>query len=220
MYKTILIPTDGSQLAKKAVEHGLALSKAASAAVIFVTATADWSATQMAELVERGVPEPVQDYEKKAVAWASQVLADCEARARTMGVSCTTVHVKDKAAADAIVETAKSKGCDLIVMSSHGRGGVGRLLSAAWRRRCSPTVRSQCSSAGRLSATTGSLGTSCNGRLWQHGPDGSMQYFRYWVAAERSTSEFVRHFRNTPALWPLIAVNLSACLGKYGRAGD
>lgn len=128
MYNNILIPTDGSELAKKAVEHGLALAKTSNAAVIFVTATADWSATQMAELVERGVAEPVQDYESKAAAWASRVLAECEERARTMGVSCTTVHVKDKAAADAIVETAKSKGCDLIVISSHGRGGVGRML--------------------------------------------------------------------------------------------
>jgi nucleotide-binding universal stress UspA family protein len=128
MYKNILIPTDGSELALKAVEHGLALAKTASTAVTFVTATADWSATQMAELVERGVAEPVQDYEKKAAAWASKVLAECEDRAKRMGVNCATVHAKDKAAADAIVETAKSKGCDLIVMSSHGRSGVGRML--------------------------------------------------------------------------------------------
>lgn len=128
MYRNILIPTDGSELAMKAIEHGLALAKMANAAVTIVTATADWSATQMAELVERGVAEPVQDYEKKAASWASKVLTECEDRAKRMGVSCTTVHAKDKAAADAIVETAKSKGCDLIVMSSHGRGGVGRML--------------------------------------------------------------------------------------------
>lgn len=128
MYKSILIPTDGSELATKAVEHGVALAKTATAVVTFVTATADWSPTQMAELVERGVAEPVQDYEKRAAAWASKVLAACEEHGKKAGVSCATVHVKDKAAADAIIETAKSKGCDLIVMSSHGRGGVGRML--------------------------------------------------------------------------------------------
>lgn len=128
MYKSILIPTDGSELAMKAVEHGLALGKAVNAAVTFVTATADWSATQMAELVERGVAEPVQHYEKKAAAWAGKVLAECEDRAKRAGVKCATVHAQDKAAADAIIETAKAKGCDLIVMSSHGRGGVGRML--------------------------------------------------------------------------------------------
>lgn len=128
MYKNILIATDGSELSNKAVEHGLALAKIAKAAVTFVTATADWSATQMAELVERGVAEPVQDYEKKVAAWASKVLAECDERAKKVGVSSTIVHAKDKAAADGIVETAKTKGCDLIVMSSHGRGGVGRML--------------------------------------------------------------------------------------------
>jgi nucleotide-binding universal stress UspA family protein len=128
MYRSILIPTDGSALAKKAVEHGLALAKSTTATVTFVTATADWSATQMAELVERGVAEPVQDYEKKAAAWANKVLAECEESARKAGVSFTTVHSKDHAPADAIVETAKSKGCDLIVMSSHGRGGFDRML--------------------------------------------------------------------------------------------
>lgn len=128
MYKNILIPTDGSALAMKAVSHGLALAKSASAAVTFVTATADWSATEMAELVERGVEEPVQGYERKAAAWAGKVLAECSERAKAAGVSFTAVHAKDKAAADAIIETAKSTGCDLIVMSSHGRGGVGRML--------------------------------------------------------------------------------------------
>lgn len=128
MYKNILIATDGSELATKAVAHGLALAKGLNAAVTFVTATADWSVTQMAELAERGVAEPVQDYESKAVAWASKVLSDCTDRAKKMGVSCTSVHAKDKAAADGIIETANSKGCDLIVMASHGRGGVSRML--------------------------------------------------------------------------------------------
>lgn len=128
MYKNILIPTDGSELARKAVAQGLALARTTGASVTFVTATADWSATQMADLVERGVAEPVQDYEKKAAAWAGKVLAACADLAKAAGVGCTTVHVKDKAAADAIVETANDKGCDLIVMSSHGRGGMGRML--------------------------------------------------------------------------------------------
>jgi nucleotide-binding universal stress UspA family protein len=128
MYRNILIPTDGSQLAKKAVAHGLALAKITNAAVTFVTATADWSATQMAELVERGVAEPVQDYEGKAAAWAGKVLSECAEEARAMGVSCSTVHARDKAAADGIIETSRSKDCDLIVMASHGRGGGGSLL--------------------------------------------------------------------------------------------
>ena len=48
--------------------------------------------------------------------------------AEKMGVRCATVHAKDRSAADGIVETANDRGCDLIVMASHGRGGVSRML--------------------------------------------------------------------------------------------
>ena len=47
--------------------------------------------------------------------------------AKTAGVACETVHVMNYPA-DAIIDTAKSKGCDLIVMSSHGRRGIARIL--------------------------------------------------------------------------------------------
>jgi Universal stress protein UspA and related nucleotide-binding proteins len=49
-------------------------------------------------------------------------------KAAQAGVTATSVHVIERYAADAIVETAESQGCDLIVMASHGRRGLGRLL--------------------------------------------------------------------------------------------
>lgn len=128
MYKSLLIATDGSELAQKAVTQGLALAKSLNAAVTFVTVTADWSAAEMAERAERGEVHPVEDYEKRVATWAADVLSACEEAAKKIGVSCTTVHAKDRQAADGIIEAAKSSGCDLIVMSSHGRSGVGRLL--------------------------------------------------------------------------------------------
>lgn len=128
MYKSLLIATDGSELAQKAVTQGLALAKSLHAAVTFVTATADWSATDMADRAERAADHPVEDYERRAAAWATNVLSPCKDAAQKIGVSCTTVHAKDRPAADGIIEHAKSGSCDLIVMSSHGRGGVGRLL--------------------------------------------------------------------------------------------
>jgi len=128
MYKEMLIATDGSELAQKAVTQGLALAKSLNAAVTFVTATADWSWTDMADRAERWAPHPVEDYERQAAAWATNVLSSCEEAAQKIGVSCQMVHVKDRQAAEGIIETAKNKGCDLVVMSSHGRGGLGRLL--------------------------------------------------------------------------------------------
>ena len=45
-----------------------------------------------------------------------------------MGVTCATVHANDIHAADGIIKAAQDKGCDLIVMASHSRRGIGRLL--------------------------------------------------------------------------------------------
>ncbi len=128
MYTNILIATDGSDLAGKAVAHGLSLAKLANAQVTFVTATSNWSATEMAELAEQGVKEPVEDYERKVASWANKVLAAAAQSASAAGLQCASIHARDKPAADGIVETARAKGCDLIVMSSHGRGGIGRVL--------------------------------------------------------------------------------------------
>ena len=128
MYKNILIATDGSELAQKAVTHGLTLAKSLNAAVTFVTTTENWSATEMAARAARKIPHPIEDYEKAQADWASKVLSEAAEEARKMGVPCTTVHANDIHAADGIIKTAKDKACDLIVMSSHGRRGVGRLL--------------------------------------------------------------------------------------------
>lgn len=128
IYKRLLIATDGSDLAEKAVSQGLDLAHDLNTTVTFVTATDNWSATEMAALAERKVSHPVEDYEKKQADWAAGVLSHCQAAARKKSIVCTTVHASDIRAADAIIETARSKACDLIVMSSHGRRGVQRTL--------------------------------------------------------------------------------------------
>jgi nucleotide-binding universal stress UspA family protein len=48
--------------------------------------------------------------------------------AEMIGVSCETLHVKDRHPGEGIIETAREKACDLIVMASHGRRGLGRLI--------------------------------------------------------------------------------------------
>jgi nucleotide-binding universal stress UspA family protein len=123
MYSHILIATDGSELAGKAVAAGLALAKQLGARVTAVTATEPWSA--MAS--EPALVFPIEEVEKAAAENAAHVLGGVAAAARDAGVACETVHVKDFPA-EAIIETAKAKGCDLIVMASHGRRGLSRLL--------------------------------------------------------------------------------------------
>jgi nucleotide-binding universal stress UspA family protein len=82
----------------------------------------------MAAEVQSGHTNPIADYEEKEKAWAQKILAGISETARAMGVACETVHVLDRHPADGIVQTADSKNCDLIVMASHGRRGIDRLL--------------------------------------------------------------------------------------------
>jgi nucleotide-binding universal stress UspA family protein len=128
MYQHILIATDGSELARKAETQGLALAKELKAAVIVVTVTEAWSALEMAAEARKGALHPVEDYDKHSGAYAEKILAAVSAIAKEMGVACETMHVKDHHPADGIVEAAKAKGCDLIVMASHGRRGLQKVL--------------------------------------------------------------------------------------------
>lgn len=128
MYRTILVATDGSELAGHAVDHGIGLAKAVGAEVIFVTVTEIWSALEVAARYEGGGLTAVPDYEAAASASASKVLSDCEARAEQANVPFKTVHIPDRRPADGILETAELEDCDLIVMATHGRRGVSRML--------------------------------------------------------------------------------------------
>jgi nucleotide-binding universal stress UspA family protein len=125
MYKHILIATDGSELASKAVATGLDLAKHLKAKVTVVTATEPYTAMMGGEVPALGFP--IDEYDKAGAENAERILAAASAAGRAQQVDCETVHVKDFPA-EAIIETAKSKGCDLIVMASHGRRGVARLL--------------------------------------------------------------------------------------------
>ncbi len=128
MYKHILIATDGSELAQKAETAGLALAKKLGAKATAVTATEPWDALSMAALAERSVPNPVADYEEGVAASANRILWGVGETAKKLQIACTTVHVKDSQPAAAIIQTARDRGCDLIVMASHGRRGISKML--------------------------------------------------------------------------------------------
>lgn len=128
MYKNILIATDGSELAGKGLAHGLALAASVGAAVTIVTVTESWSALQMADEARLGHYDAIGQFERVAKAGAQKILAAAAAAASAKGVQAVTIHVADENPAEGIIDTAKEKGCDLIVMASHGRRGMGRLL--------------------------------------------------------------------------------------------
>jgi nucleotide-binding universal stress UspA family protein len=125
MYAHILIATDGSELANRAVEQGLALAKALGSKATAITVTEPWTAAVSGEWA---VAFPVEEYEKAAAANAEKILAQATEAAARIGVTCDTRHVKDQFAAEGIVDEAKSLGCDLIVMASHGRRGLAKVV--------------------------------------------------------------------------------------------
>ncbi len=125
MFEHLLIATDGSELSDRAVRQGLELSKALQAQAIVVTVTEPWDAIVVGEAA---LVFPPAEYETSAAANAAGILARVKAVAAEVGVACETLHVKDRRPAEGIIETAQAKGCDLIVMASHGRRGLGRLF--------------------------------------------------------------------------------------------
>lgn len=130
MYKLILIPTDGSECARKGVDHGLSLAKSVGAKVIIVTVTEPFPiyAGAAASAGWASPPMDTGEYEAGQRQAAEKVLADVRAAAESLGIDAETVHVLQAHPAEAIVEKANARRCGVIVMASHGRRGLRRLL--------------------------------------------------------------------------------------------
>jgi nucleotide-binding universal stress UspA family protein len=125
MFKHILIATDGSELAERAVALGVGLAKALNATVTAITVTEPWTAFLAGEAA---IAFPVDEYDRGAAADAARILAATSEIAKKQDVACVTAHIKDQFPAEGIVAACKSQGCDLIVMASHGRRGLAQLL--------------------------------------------------------------------------------------------
>ena len=124
MFKNILVPTDGSDLAAKAVEQGVLFAK------------------EIGAKITAGVTEPFHllsvapsqleytpiEYKKYAEAHAEKVLGTVSAAAKLAGVACETLHIEHEHIYEAIIDAASARGCDLIVMASHGRRGVSAVV--------------------------------------------------------------------------------------------
>ena len=124
MYRKILIATDGTELAGKALDHGLALAKSIGASVVVVTVTELWPATH----VPSSAAEALKEYESWAAGHANATLADASKAADESGVPCETRHINDSHPSDGILKAAEEGACDLIVMSTHGRRGLSRMV--------------------------------------------------------------------------------------------
>ena len=131
MYRKILIATDGSELAGKAILHGVALAGSVGATVVFVTVSEPWHPREMFEEAARGNSDPVGRYEDMVETSARNILIAAKAAADDAGVACETRHMRSGEPAQGIVATVEREGCDLVVMASHGRRGLSRLITGS-----------------------------------------------------------------------------------------
>ncbi len=128
MYKHILVPVDGGELTQKALAHACALAREAGARLTLYHAMP--SAFPVFMGGESLVPDIGldQDY-RAAVERRAETVLDAAARtANEAGVAYETLRNDCDSPYEGIVAAAESRGCDLIVMASHGRRGASALL--------------------------------------------------------------------------------------------
>jgi nucleotide-binding universal stress UspA family protein len=124
MYQHVLIPTDGSELAERAVKHGLSLAKLIGAKVTVITVEERlprW-------LSYAGVTEANAQFAEQIKKQAASALDRVANAAKQTGLPCDTIQVEDVQPYEAIIATATDRGCDLIVMASHGRSGLSAVV--------------------------------------------------------------------------------------------
>jgi nucleotide-binding universal stress UspA family protein len=125
MYKNILVPTDGTEFAEKAFSHAIDLAKKLGAKVTGVTVTAPFTVVAVEGVMISQTPDDYDAWAKQTAQKRLQPIRDAATKA---GVTCEVVHVESFQAYEGIIDAANKKGCDLIVMASHGRRGVSALL--------------------------------------------------------------------------------------------
>lgn len=130
MYANILLSTDGSDVARKGLEHGIALAKALNAKATVITVTEPLPIDYGGGHDSGWIPskQEVDAFDAASRERAGKVLDQAKAMAQQVGISAELLHVPNAHPATAIIETAKSRGCDLIVMASHGRRGLRKLF--------------------------------------------------------------------------------------------
>ncbi|MGB8337447.1 MAG: universal stress protein [Burkholderiales bacterium] len=127
MFKRILIPTDGSELSRKAVNAGIEFAKAINAKVVGFYATERYPIMMYGEYIPVEAISP-EEFRRQEEARAKALLGYIEAAAKNAGVECSTEFIEAAQPYEAIIKTAENKACDLIYMASHGRRGLSALV--------------------------------------------------------------------------------------------
>lgn len=127
-FKHILIATDGSDLASKGVVRGLALAKKLGARVTILSVFEPLPEMAVRAALRGGITDPVGQHDKEIDDELHNRYLAIEKEATKYGVTVDLQHELSHVPAEAIVRAAEFGNCDLIVMASHGRRGLSKLL--------------------------------------------------------------------------------------------
>jgi nucleotide-binding universal stress UspA family protein len=127
MFKNILVPTDGSPLSLRAIKRAVQLAKEQNARVTGFWVGPEWQSSTRGDSSLTGFVSPSQ-HSAAVKEQAERVLGPVRKAAAAAGVQCMCLHAEGTYPYEKIVKTADKHGCDLIVMASHGRRGISKLL--------------------------------------------------------------------------------------------
>ena len=128
MYKHILIPTDGSALAGKAVDAGIDYAREAGARITLFVAVPEYQPPGQSAVMAHRPITSLPEHERLSGERAQALLAPALEKARWAGADVATDYALSDHPAEAIIEAARRNGCDAIFMSSHGRRGLTALV--------------------------------------------------------------------------------------------
>ena len=124
MYQRILVPTDGSDITSKAIASAIQMAKMTGGTLYAVCVKEPFPYSAISEM-QPVPPQEFYDAQERIAALRVKAVLDAAA---TAGVACEGATVEGLHPWETILETAKQKNCDLVVMASHGRRGMAALL--------------------------------------------------------------------------------------------
>jgi nucleotide-binding universal stress UspA family protein len=124
MYKKILVPTDVSDTGAKVIPHAVALAKSCGAAVVGLNVTDPYPYSGLAETV----PITADQYRVHVTQEAEYALKPLQDACKAADLAFEPIIAEDIHPWKAMLDVAKERGCDLVVIASHGRRGMQALL--------------------------------------------------------------------------------------------
>ena len=128
MFTHVLTPVDGSELSMVAARHGMELAKLCNAKLTSIMVSPTYRQHTQDGFVLPDVQVIRERWEEQMSERAQAVLDKIRVESGRVGIQCNSVHVFGDLPYQAIIDTAKANGCDVVVMGSHGYGGLKQFI--------------------------------------------------------------------------------------------